>query len=327
VAAVHSLCADGCVAQVGIPAFFLAVLLYIRPNMSQLAVRAQFGFLFAGYRKETWFFEMVGALRCAHAAPACTLRRWPALRRWTCCTSCSKWRCSPFSPRASSCQRASIASTAHALHVFSDRSRRSGMVAVTLYLMVILNVNPYIRHVRTASCIARVLANAGTRVQDDDRVQKLCLVELYLLLLAGNILYYSPVQCAATRVLVAARARRDTMERVGAVIGDKYDWSYSLLLIAVTLVLIAYFLLQCGRVRAPPWQGSAAADAGGRCWWCRSSTECGPAGALRAAPRGAPTTCSGRRPWTSCVRAPRCSRRCAPRSSSTEKSTLLVANP
>ncbi len=63
---------------IGIPAFFWALLWRNRFALHTDSVKARFGFLYAGYRAEVWWFEMVDAIhkvrviqypRPARAAP------------------------------------------------------------------------------------------------------------------------------------------------------------------------------------------------------------------------------------------------------------------
>lgn len=145
---------------IGIPAFFYTLLRINRDELHEDRVKAQIGFLYGGYRKDVWWFEIADSIH------KLTLTSMLA-----------------FFPR--------------------DSQLPVGMSVAILYLIVLLQVDPYIR-------------------KSNDVLHMLCQIEIFLLLMAGNVIY-----------------NQDTDE-----LAAKEDLYVSLVLIFITCMFIAFFLFQ-----------------------------------------------------------------------------------
>lgn len=148
---------------IGIPTFFYALLRINRDHLGDDRVKAQLGFLYAGYRDATWFWEIADS---AHKLFLTSLLA--------------------FFPQPSQLPL--------------------GMAIAIVYLSSLLVVNPYIR-------------------SEDDRLHLLAQTEIFLLLLAGYVVYHQP----------------------SAELTDKEDLALSVVLLAMTFLFFAAFLYLGGR--------------------------------------------------------------------------------
>jgi len=117
---------------IGIPVFFFSLLWMNRTQLHSDRVRAQLGFLYGGYRAESWYWEVVD-----------------------CVSKLFLTSILAFFPEVAQ------------LPV--------GMAVAVLYIIALLWYHPYLRHT-------------------DDTLHLLAQIEIFLLLAAGNLFYYLPVQ-------------------------------------------------------------------------------------------------------------------------------------
>jgi hypothetical protein len=99
------------------------------------------------------------------------------------------------------------------------------MVFAIVYLICLLRVNPYIR-------------------RDDDQLHMLAQTEIFLLLLAGNVFYNSPLKCTQPRCarLGLASECPPHCAPLSPAFDDTTDWGLSLTLIAIGLAFMLAFL-------------------------------------------------------------------------------------
>lgn len=147
---------------VGIPVFFFSLLKLNQKDLREPRIKAQLGFLYAGYRLEVWWWEIADCvnklvLTCMLAfAPVSAqphshaLQPPPAPLRVLTRVPCSL----SLSPQV-------------------DAQLPFGMAVTTFFTIMLLFFNPYMRN-------------------EDDLLQLFAQVEIYLLLLAGLVFYQLP---------------------------------------------------------------------------------------------------------------------------------------
>ncbi len=156
--------------QIGIPLFFLALLRSNRDKMRSKDpflrnfVEVQLGFLYAGYRDDAWYFELIDMFHKVTPLPASPLRLVRLILNGLCVLLvCVLLLCGV---------QLTITSM---LGLFPQGAQLPvGQTIAIVYMIILLHLNPYIR-------------------RDDDRLHLLTQVEVFLYLAAGWLFYNLPV--------------------------------------------------------------------------------------------------------------------------------------